>query len=56
MIHRRVWCNREAVELVIPEWVDWFIYRRLLTSIGDAPPAELEAQYYANKAELAIAA
>jgi transposase InsO family protein len=31
------------------EWVDWFNNRRLLSSIGDVPPAEFEAMYYAAK-------
>ncbi len=56
VIHRRSWRNREAVELATLNWVDWFNHRRLLTSIGNVPPAELEAEYYANQAELAIAA
>ena len=31
-------------------WVDWFNTRRLLGPIGDVPPAEFEAQYYAQAA------
>lgn len=56
VIHCRSWRNREAVELATLEWVDWFNRRRLLTSIGNVPPMELEAQYYANLTESAMAA
>jgi putative transposase len=28
------------------EWVDWFNNRRLLSPIGDVPPAEYEEKYY----------
>jgi putative transposase len=33
----------EAVEFATLEWVDWFNNRRLLSSIGNVPPAEAEA-------------
>ena len=36
------------VELATAEWVDWFNHRRLYEYCGDAPPAELEAAYYAR--------
>ena len=36
------------VELATAEWVDWFNHRRLHTAIGDIPPAEHEAVYYAQ--------
>jgi transposase InsO family protein len=39
------WRSLEEVELATLEWVDWFNNRRLLGSIGNIPPAELEAQY-----------
>ena len=29
------------------EWVDWFNNRRLLEPIGNTPPAEAEANFYA---------
>jgi len=29
------------------EWVDWFHMRRPLGRIGELPPAEFEAHYYA---------
>ncbi len=38
------------------EWVDWFNHRRLLESIGNMPPAEAEARYYAELETLAMAA
>jgi len=40
------WRNLEEVEFATLEWVDWFNHRRLLSSIGDVPPAELEVAYY----------
>ena len=49
VIHRRgPWRSLEAVEYATLEWVDWFNNRRLLESIGDIPPAEAEAHYYAS--------
>ena len=38
------------------EWVDWFNNRRLLEPIGNIPPAEAEAAYYAMLAEQPLAA
>ncbi len=38
------------------EWVDWFNNRRLLEPIGNIPPAEAEARYYAQLDEPAMAA
>jgi len=40
------WRTIEEVEFATLEWVDWFNHRRLLSSIGDVPPAEFEAMYY----------
>ena len=49
VIHRRgPWRNLEAVEFATLEWVDWFNNRRLLEPIGNIPPAEAEAAYYAQ--------
>ena len=49
VIHRRgPWRSFEAVELATLEWVDWFNTRRLLEPIGNIPPAEAEAAYYAE--------
>jgi transposase InsO family protein len=47
--HCGPWKNLEEVEFATLEWVDWFNNRRLLRSIGDIPPAEFEAMYYAAK-------
>ena len=57
VIRRRgPWRNLEAVEFATLEWVDWFNHRRLLEPIGNIPPAEAEARYYANIEEPAMAA
>ena len=57
VIHRRgPWRNLEAVEFATLEWVDWFNNRRLLEPIGNIPPAEAEARFYAQSAELAMVA
>ncbi|WP_210244275.1 IS3 family transposase [Methylosinus sporium] len=53
---RGPWRNFEAVEFATLEWVDWFNNRRLLEPIGNMPPAEAEARYYAQLEEPAIAA
>ena len=37
------WRGIEAVELATLSWVDWFNNRRIMESIGNVPPAELEA-------------
>ncbi len=47
-VHRRgPWRNFEAAEYATLEWVDWFNSRRLLEPIGNIPPAEAEANFYA---------
>lgn len=57
LIHRRgPWRSFEAVEFATLEWVDWFNNRRLLGPIGNRPPAEAEAAYYAPLEMNAIAA
>jgi len=57
VIHRRgPWRHLEAVEYATLEWVDWFNHRRLLASIGNVPPAELEALYYHSTSQLPMAA
>ena len=57
VIHRRgPWRSFEAVEFATLEWVDWFNTRRLLAPIGNIPPAEAEAAYYAQLEALPIAA
>ena len=42
------WRHLDAVEFATLTWVDWFNNRRLLEPIGYVPPAEYEAQYYAQ--------
>lgn len=57
VIHRRgPWRSYEAVEYATLEWVDWFNNRRLLEPIGNIPPAEAEAAYYAAITPSAMAA
>ena len=57
VIRRRgPWRNLEAVEFATLEWVDWFNHRRLLEPIGNIPPAEAEARYYALLEQPALAA
>jgi putative transposase len=57
VIHRRgPWRNIESVEFATLEWVDWFNHRRLLEPIGNIPPAEAEANFYAALEQLAMAA
>jgi putative transposase len=57
VIHRRgPWRSFEAVEFATLEWVDWFNNRRLLEPIGNVPPAEAEARYYAQAEVPALAA
>ena len=57
VIHRRgPWRSFEAVEFATLEWVDWFNKRRLLEPIGNIPPAEAEAAYYAQLEMTRIAA
>ncbi|WP_442577797.1 IS3 family transposase [Mesorhizobium sp. ASY16-5R] len=57
VIHRRgPWRSFEVVEFATLEWVDWFNNRRLLEPIGNIPPAEAEARYYAMLDKPAMAA
>jgi putative transposase len=42
------WRHLEAVEFATLRWVDFFNNRRLLEPIGYVPPAEYEANYYAQ--------
>jgi transposase InsO family protein len=43
------WRSLEEVEFATLEWVDWFNRKRLLSSIGDIPPAEFEELYHARQ-------
>ena len=57
VIHPRgPWRTVDEVEYATLEWVDWFNHRRLLQSIGDIPPAELEQSYYQQQQKSAKAA
>ena len=57
VIHRRgPWRSFEAVEFATLEWVDWFNKRRLLEPLGNIPPAEAEAAYYAQLEMTRVAA
>jgi putative transposase len=57
VIHRRgPWRSFEAVEFATLEWVDWFNTRRLFEPIGNVPPIEAEARYYAQTRVTALAA
>ena len=57
VIHRRgPWRSFEAVEYATLEWVDWFNNRRLLEPIGNIPPAQAEANFYAALERTDVAA
>ena len=57
VIHRQgPWKSLDAVEYATLEWVDGFNDRRLLEPIGNIPPAEAEANYYAALEQTKIAA
>ena len=57
VIHRRgPRRTMDAVEYATLEWVDWFNNLRLLEPIGNVPPAEAEAAYYAALDQIAQAA
>ncbi len=53
---RGPWRSLEQVEFATLEWVDWFNNKRLLEPVGNIPPAEAEARYYAQIEEPAMAA
>ena len=42
----------DDVEYATMEWVDWYNHSRLHSVLGYIPPAEFEATYYAQPAEL----
>jgi len=49
LIHRHApWRTVEDVELATLGWVHWFNTSRLHSSLGDIPPAEFEANHYAQ--------
>ena len=45
LIADRVWRTRSQLELAIVEYIGWFNHTRLHESLGDRPPAEIEALY-----------
>ncbi|MEX2292243.1 MAG: IS3 family transposase [Acidimicrobiales bacterium] len=50
VIYRRGgWKGIDDVSFATLEWVDWFNHRRLLEPLGDIPPVEFEAAYYAKE-------
>lgn len=49
------WRELGQVEYATLAWVDWFNHRRLLSSIGYLPPAELEAAYHQQQTSQANA-
>jgi len=53
---RGPWRTHDAVEYATLEWVNWFINRRLLESIGHVPPAEYELEYHRLNEAQAMAA
>lgn len=48
------WKCIDDVEIAVPEWVDWYNTSRLHGSIGDIPPAEYEAAYYAEHSSVEL--
>jgi len=57
VIRRRgPWRSMDAVEFATLAWVHWFNNQRLLEPIGNIPPAEAEARYYAQIEDTAMAA
>jgi putative transposase len=48
------WTRFEDVELATLGWVWWFNNHRLLTPIGDVPPAEYEEQYHSRHAAQSV--
>ena len=50
---RGPWRGLEDVEFATLEWVDWLNNRPLLEPIGYVQPAERQAAYYQQHAELA---
>jgi transposase InsO family protein len=47
LVHREgPWPSVQRLEWRTFEWVDWWNHRRLLSCIGNVPPAEFEEKYY----------
>lgn len=49
---QRSWQSVSAVEMATLRWVNWFNNHRLFGPIGHIPPAEAEANYYADRETL----
>ena len=49
------WRTVDELELATARWVEWWNQRRLHGSLGDLPPAEFEAAYYAQDGSGAVA-
>jgi putative transposase len=45
---RGPWKTLSGVEVATAEYIDWYNARRIHTAIGDVPPGEFEATYYAH--------
>jgi transposase InsO family protein len=57
VIHRQAsWRTIQQVEFATLKWVDWFNNRRIMGPIGNIPPKEAEARYYAGIKTLDMAA
>ena len=57
VIRRRdPWQSFKDVEYATLGWVHWFNHQRLFEQIGNVPPAEAEARYYAQLEAQALAA
>ncbi len=52
ILGRAPWKTKESLELATLEWASWFNHHRLLEPIGYIPPAEAEANYYRQLAEI----
>jgi putative transposase len=50
---RGPWRNGEHLETETMPYINWFNQRRLHTEIGDIPPVEFEANYYAHLRSIA---
>jgi len=49
LIHRRgPWRSLQQLEFALFEYLDWWNHRRLHTAIGNIPPAQKEATFYAQ--------
>ncbi len=49
------WRGLDDVEFALLGYTDWFNNRRIHHEIGRIPPAELEANYYAERGQLQLA-